>query len=218
MLSLRCNSNFVLLIGQHEFLQLPLTSMKRSLSELWKGVLAKDPECWSELVHQLEPLVYAIARKTGLSATESDDCAQETWLALFRTRRNIRDPNKIPSWLAKAVSRRAARTAKTREKDLGVSAATDHAATTALPDEELERFETAALVRIAVDSLEPRCRRLLHALYFAPEDKKYSDIARDLGVPLNSFGPTRSRCLRKLRTILEGMGCADVLNNPDEDS
>ncbi|MCX6835892.1 MAG: sigma-70 family RNA polymerase sigma factor [candidate division Zixibacteria bacterium] len=192
--------------------------MKRSLSELWKGVLDKDPECWSELVHRLEPLVYAVARKYGLSDSESDDCAQETWLSLFRARHRIVSPKKIPGWLAKAVSRRAVRIAKTRDRDVGVDGAAEPAALSELPDEELERLETAALVRVAVDTLELRCRRLLHALYFAPEDKKYSDIARDLGLPPNSLGPTRSRCLKKLRAVLKEMGYERVLNSPEEDS
>ena len=192
--------------------------MKRNISVLWKGVLDRDPECWSELVYRFEPLVYAIARKTGLSAIESDDCVQETWLSLLRTRHKIRDPNKLSAWLARAVSRRAVRLAKSREKDLRVNDAAEPRGFNELPDEELERFETAALLRMAIESLEPRCQRLLHALYFAPEDKKYSDIARDLGLPPNSFGPTRSRCLKKLRSILEEMGYRRVLNNPHQDS
>lgn len=192
--------------------------MSRTISELWQGVLDKDPECWSELVHLLEPLVYATARRTGLSAAEADDCAQETWLSLLRTRHRIKEPTSIPAWLIRAVSRRAIRIAKTREKDAGTGEAVEAAAPNAPPDEELERLEAATLVRVAVKSLGPRCQRLLHALYFAPEEKKYSDIARDLGLPPNSFGPTRSRCLQKLRTILEGMRYEPVLNGPDRDS
>jgi RNA polymerase sigma factor (sigma-70 family) len=192
--------------------------MNRTLVEIWQGVLDKDPECWSELVHRLEPLLYAVARRTGLSVAESDDCAQETWLSLLRTRHNIKDPNKIPAWLARATSRRAVRIVTTREKDLRVENTTEPAAPDELPDKELERLETATLVRLAVDSLEPRCRQLLHALYFAPEDKKYRDIAHDLGLPPNSFGPTRMRCLEKLKTILEEMDCDRVLNRPNKDS
>ena len=192
--------------------------MKRNISVLWKGVLDRDPECWGELVYRFEPLVYAIARKTGLSAIESDDCVQETWLSLLRTRHKIRDPNKLSAWLVRAASRRAVRMAKSREKDLRVNDAAEPRGFNELPDEELERFETAALLRMAIESLEPRCQRLLHALYFAPEDKKYGDIARDLGLPPNSFGPTRSRCLKKLRSILEEMGYRRVLNNPRQDS
>jgi len=192
--------------------------VKRSIPEIWLGVLDKDPECWSELVRLFEPLVYAVARRVGLSLTECDDCAQETWLSLLRSRRNIRDPNRIGAWLTKAVSRRAARIARNREKDLCNDPVAEPAALMELPDEELERLETAALIRLAISALDPRCERLVHALYFAPEDKKYSDIARDLGLPPNSFGPTRSRCLKKLKAILEEMGCDRVLNGRDEGS
>ena len=190
----------------------------QDLSTIWKGVLDKDPEAWSELVHLLEPLVYAVARKSGLSAAECDDCAQETWLSLFRTRHRIENPNKIPAWLARAVSRRAGRMAKTRGRDSHAENLPELQTSGELPDEELERLEAAALVRVAVASLGPRCRQLLHALYLAPEHKKYRDIARDLGLSPNSFGPTRTRCLNKLRSILEGMDYDWVLKRPDRDS
>jgi RNA polymerase sigma factor (sigma-70 family) len=190
----------------------------QDLSTLWKGVLDKDPEAWSELVRLFEPLVYAVARKTGLSSTECDDCAQETWLALFRTRYRIENPNKIPAWLARAVSRRAGRMAKNRGTDTHTEIIPEALTPGELPDEELERLEAAALVRVAVESLGPRCRKLLHALYLSPEHKKYKDIARDLGLPPNSFGPTRTRCLNKLKSILEGMGYDQVLKPPDRDS
>ena len=192
--------------------------MKRDISDLWQGVLDKDPECWSELVHRLEPLVYAVARKIGLSSAECDDCAQETWLSLFRTRYKIKDPNKIPSWLARTASRRAGRLAKTRGKEAAAGKLAESAISRELPDEELERLEAAALVRLAIESLEPRCQALLNALYLAPEHKKYKDIARDLGLPPNNFGPTRSRCLKKLRSILEKMEHHRVLKFPPRDS
>ena len=193
-------------------------SVHRTISEIWQGVLDKDPECWSDLVYLLEPLVYSIARKIGLSEGECDDCAQETWLSLLRARHKIKDPNRIPAWLIRAVSRRAIRVAKSRERDLCADPAFEPAAPGELPDADLDRLETAAQLRLALNALDPRCRRLLHALYLAPEEKKYADIARDLGLPPNSLGPTRSRCLIKLRAILEEMGYDRVLTGPDEGS
>jgi RNA polymerase sigma factor (sigma-70 family) len=187
--------------------------MKRSIAVLWKGVLDRDPECWSELVSRFEPLVYAVARKVGLSDSESDDCAQETWLSLFRTRHKIKTPNKIPGWLVRTASRRSTRIARGREKDIIIEESPEVMDRECLPDEELERLETATLVHLAIESLEPRCRQLLHALYLSPKEKKYREIARDLGIPANSFGPIRSRCLRKLKSILHELGYDEVLND-----
>jgi RNA polymerase sigma factor (sigma-70 family) len=194
-----------------------LPKMNRTFNEIWQGVLDKDPECWSELVHLLEPLVYAVARKTGLSPAECEDCAQDVWLSLLRTRHTIKEPDRIPAWLSRAVSRRAVRIAKARGKDLPSDSAEERAAIGELPDDVLVRLETAAILRLAMGALPPHCRRLLDALYFSPEEKKYSDIARDLGLPANSLGPTRSRCLNKLRSILEGIGFDRVLIGPDRD-
>jgi len=34
----------------------------------------------------------------------------------------------------------------------------------------------------------------------------YQDLANTLGVPLNSLGPTRARCLAKLKRLLDDAG------------
>jgi len=192
--------------------------MTQWLNDIWCGVLDKNPECWSELVRRLEPLVYSAARRIGLSLGEADDCVQETWIALYHSRHRIKDPTRIPSWLVRTASRRAVRMARRRDRDVEGVEVVETAPSLRLPDEELERLETAALVRLALDSVEPRCRRLLHALYLAPATKKYRQISRELGIPPNSFGPTRSRCLKKLRQILKEFGCELVPNSRGEDS
>jgi len=192
--------------------------MTQWLNDIWCGVLDKNPESWSKLVRRLEPLVYSAARRIGLSLGEADDCVQETWIALYRSRHRIKDPSRIPSWLVRTASRGAVRMARRRDRDIEGDEGTHTVSSGSLPDEELERLETAALVRLALDSMEPRCRRLLHALYLAPATKKYHQISRELGIPPNSFGPTRSRCLKKLRQILTRLGCEFVLNGPDHDS
>jgi DNA-directed RNA polymerase specialized sigma24 family protein len=70
----------------------------------------------------------------------------------------------------------------------------------------VEQLETEAIIDIAMRQLDLRCRKLLHALYLSPGERSYREIARLLKVKPNSLGPLRSRCLQKLRKILENLG------------
>ena len=72
-----------------------------------------------------------------------------------------------------------------------------------LPDELLLRLEEQNRVRTAVVSLEERCRRLLIILFYQPQTPPYTEIATTLGMSEGSIGPTRARCLQKLRRLLE---------------
>lgn len=79
----------------------------------------------------------------------------------------------------------------------------DEAPSATLPDEELERLTH---LKLGLSQLDKRCSEVLKSVFLASPDKKYRDIAADLGMPPNSLGPTRMRCLKKLRKILEVLG------------
>jgi DNA-directed RNA polymerase specialized sigma24 family protein len=65
-------------------------------------------------------------------------------------------------------------------------------------DEGLLVEERCAAVRAAFAELAPQCRRLL-ALLVSDPPLPYVQIAEILGVPVGGLGPTRARCLEKLR-------------------
>ena len=73
-----------------------------------------------------------------------------------------------------------------------------------LADQRRISFERQQAVREALDALSERCRSLINLLFYSKEELSYAEIARLLKVPLNSVGPTRARCLQKLKRILEG--------------
>jgi RNA polymerase sigma factor (sigma-70 family) len=82
-----------------------------------------------------------------------------------------------------------------------------------LPDEIITLLEEQHLVRTAVAALEERCRQLLTLLFYDPNQPAYKEIAIQIGIPANSIGATRARCLQKLRTLLQdsGLWCIFVL-------
>ena len=72
-----------------------------------------------------------------------------------------------------------------------------------LPDDLLLRMEEQHQVRTAVAALDDRCRKLLTMLFYQPHPPSYIEIAAALGISEGSIGPTRARCLQKMRRFLE---------------
>ena len=47
----------------------------------------------------------------------------------------------------------------------------------------------------------------MQSLFTDTEERpSYQALADELGIPLNSLGPTRARCLAKLKRLLDSMG------------
>ena len=151
-------------------------------------------------------LINTIARKAGLSPLDAEDCAQQTWLTLYKKRKYIKDPVALPAWLIKTTYRQAVYQARHLKPDQDIEAASEQADTAELPDETVTQLEYQAVLEYALKQLDPRCRRLLTELYLAPQTPSYKDIAKSINILPNSIGPLRSRCLLKLKEILKKMG------------
>jgi RNA polymerase sigma factor (sigma-70 family) len=85
------------------------------------------------------------------------------------------------------------------EDDLGALTA-EHM----LPIETQVILEQQQLIREAIAQLPERCRRLITMLFYEKDDLSYADIARLMKMPVASVGPTRARCLQKLKKLLDG--------------
>jgi len=73
-------------------------------------------------------------------------------------------------------------------------------------DDSIEQTEQRFLVERGLEQLDDRCRRLLTLLFFSDPAPSYDEIGDRLGMSAGSIGPTRGRCLEKLRRILGRMG------------
>lgn len=165
---------------------------------------ARDGEkvAWDELVERFAPLVWSICRRFRLSDADSSDVGQTVWLYLIEQLPTLREPAALPGWLATTTRRECMRVAKStrgREQrevstDPGLTVDADADAV----DEWLLVEERNAALRAAFAQLPVRCQRLLSMLLADPP-AHYSDISAQLGIPIGSIGPTRSRCLEKLR-------------------
>ena len=178
------------------------------LPKIWSRVVRGDAAAWRQLVEAYSGLVYTVARRVGLAAPDAEDCVQQTWLALYRYRKRIKDPEALPAWLIKTTHRRAVQTFRRfdRRACRSQSAVDDRIDPTALPDEVICELESTAILEAAVGTLDDRCRKLITGLFLSPKPISYNEVARILGIKPNSLGPLRTRCLQKLKKILKKMG------------
>jgi RNA polymerase sigma factor (sigma-70 family) len=161
------------------------------------------PGAIDTLVRLVSPLLWHTARQCGLTAAESEDVVQQTFLSLVRSKDSVSDPLAVVRWLTVSLRRLAWRERSNSAKrsneeptddDLPRAPSAEH--TAVLTDQQRRLWEKVA-------ELNERCRRLLAVIAFAPRPD-YAAIAVDLGIPVGSIGPTRGRCLAKLRTQLDG--------------
>ena len=157
----------------------------------------------------MSPVLWHVVRATGLEREPAEDVVQSTWLALVRSAERISDPQAVSGWLCTTARREAWRTRKQSTRSTPVE---DEALEFRLPDEESpeaavvlddeQRQLWSSLAR-----LPERCQRLLR-IVAAEQRPDYTRIAADLQMPVGSIGPTRGRCLDKLRAELTRTGGA----------
>jgi RNA polymerase sigma factor (sigma-70 family) len=190
--------------------------MSSSDFELWQAVLEGDSRAWGALVRRYQALVYAVATRVGLSQVDAADCFQQTWLLLFNNRKKLADPSRLSAWLVTTAKREAIRLKFKLGADPGEVEDYDLVDQNPLPDEELIGLERQSQIETAIGQLDPRCRKLVEAFFFAEQESSYEQLAESLGIAPNSLGPIRRRCLERLKRILEENGYLEVRNSRDD--
>jgi RNA polymerase sigma factor (sigma-70 family) len=156
-----------------------------------------------DLVAVMTPVLWHVVRAYRLPAEAAEDAIQATWLALVRRRDAIDDAQAIGAWLTTTARRTAARAAARQTRDVTLDPADLEPHGTPVGSAEtaaVQNDESAQLWR-AVATLDDRCQRLLRVLAFA-QRPDYASLSAELEMPVGSIGPTRGRCLAKLRTAL----------------
>jgi RNA polymerase sigma factor (sigma-70 family) len=169
-----------------------------------------DTRALDELVRLLTPMLWHVVRAYGLRREAAEDVVQATWLAFVRTHQSIADPEAVSAWLTMTARREAWRTSKVDGRS---DATDDQALELRLPQSATAEDEAVAQLEgkrlwLAVSALDERCRRLLRIVAF-DDRPDYRRIATDLHMPIGSIGPTRQRCLGKLRARLDGSGAGE---------
>jgi RNA polymerase sigma factor (sigma-70 family) len=164
-----------------------------------------DREAWTALVDRYAGLVWHIALGYRLSAADAADVSQAVWLRTVEHLRDVRSPEHFGSWLATVARRESLHVLRARGREVPNDLAelladlADPVAVSA--DEPLLAAELRDLVRAAFATLPNACQRLLRLLLHDPP-MPYAEISTAAGLPVGSIGPTRQRCLQRLRAIL----------------
>ena len=170
--------------------------------------LAGQQEAWEALLLRYERLIYYTALRSGAKYEEANDVFQAVCLIWLEELGRLRDPQRLGAWLVTTTRRECwARWKRQRrnadDPDELLAEQVDPSET---PEALAAQAEDARSVEQAFKQVAEPCRRLLWLLYFDPTDSSYTDIAKQLHIPVNSIGPTRARCLEKLKNILKQMG------------
>lgn len=160
-----------------------------------------------DLVRLMTPVLWHVVRAYGMERMLAEDVVQSTWLALVRGHDKIADTRAVSGWLTITARREAWRVSKNHRR---TDATADELLEPMLPPQESTEAQVAASdesrrIWTAVRTLTDRCQRLLRVVAF-DDRPDYAAIAADLEMPIGSIGPTRSRCLAKLRRELERTG------------
>jgi RNA polymerase sigma factor (sigma-70 family) len=161
-----------------------------------------DKQAWDALVERYAPLIWSICRGYRLGGADAEDVGQNVWLRLVDHLDNIRDPAALPGWLATTTRRecvralRATRRPHAAGNELDVETIPDDQAETA--EQQLLTAERNAALREAFLHLPASCQQLITLLIQDPP-VPYATISARLGIPVGSIGPTRGRCLDRLR-------------------
>jgi len=177
-----------------------MTSLARAThGELLARAAEGDQEAWDALVDRFSQMVWSIARGFRLDDATAKDVTQTVWLRLVENLDRITDPERLPGWLATTCRREALRVKGVRERMIPTEFEYDIADETPSLEAMLVEDEQAREVLVAFEALSEDCRQLLRLLCTDPP-LSYEEIAEIVGRPIGSLGPTRSRCLDRLKT------------------
>lgn len=175
--------------------------------KLVEACLRGESDAWETLVRRYGGLVYTVAQRYGLTDDDVADVFQNTWSALWEQLAEVRHRERLSPWLITVAARlsyqqleRCQRQEAHQVPETGLEDELDAAAE---PEEIMMSLDEAASVRAAMEKLPERCRELLSHLFYDDEAPTYAEIGRRLGMAEDSIGPTRRRCLRHLRMLLE---------------
>ncbi|HEX6339103.1 MAG TPA: sigma-70 family RNA polymerase sigma factor [Jiangellaceae bacterium] len=158
-----------------------------------------DQTAWDQIVDRYAPLVWSLCQRYHLTRADADDVGACVWLRLVEKLDTIREPAALPGWLATTTRRECLRLLQAKHRELPVE---DNQRlvddTNPAADDWLLAQERLIALRLAYADLSERCRQLLKLL-FADPVTPYDEISAILGMPVGAIGPTRQRCLGKLR-------------------
>lgn len=195
---------------------MPAEPSAASDAELIGACRSGERGAWERLVQRFERLIFTVPRRAGLGADEAADVFQTVFLRLHEHLNALQQPERVQAWLVTTARRETLRLLCERRRsgaprlpimqgDDEMDAAAELADPDPLPEALLDELQQRHRARCALAQLAEPCRGLLGLLYGSDEAPPYAEIAAQLGMPVGSIGPTRARCLAKLREAMAAL-------------
>jgi RNA polymerase sigma factor (sigma-70 family) len=189
----------------------------------WQGVTAEvlvqhclrhSDGAWAEFLRRYRNLIYSAVRKISLPEGDQEEAFQGSVIAIYQQLARLRKPDRLIPWIVRIARRQALNRLRLRIREGRLAEVTElpwAGVTSSMgtaPGQENDRLqlEMAQQAAEAFESLSERCRRLLHYLFHEDPPPDYKEIARREGIPVGSLGPTRARCLDRIRAYFAARG------------
>ena len=177
---------------------------------LLAACLRGEQDAWDELIGRYAALIWSIPLKFGLGEADAADVFQAVCITLLERLGSIRAPQGLTAWIMTTTRRECLgliRKQRRRSSETTLDPSTEPADPELPADEELAALERQHALKLAVSQLSSPCRELIEALFSdSAERQSYAQLARRLKLSPNSLGPTRARCLERLRRLLDASG------------
>lgn len=170
------------------------------LRDLVERAAQRDVVAYEFLITHFNPVVRSVCASAGLTRHEVEDVVQGVWLQVVQHLEALREPERFGGWIATIARNESLSVVRHKIKDREAQGKAERHTDVPAPDQRILDEERRSLVRRAMTSLDERCRELLFLLSASPP-MSYVDIASTMHMPVASIGPTRGRCLEKLRRL-----------------
>jgi RNA polymerase sigma factor (sigma-70 family) len=163
-----------------------------------------DLGAWQRLLDRYERLVFSVPRRYGLSREDAADITQLTFTILFQSMDTLSEDSTLGAWLTTVARRHTWRRLdrKRREEAGWYASSSEKLLSADTGTEDIERWELTEWLDYGLSLVGKPCQDLLSALYLDPKQPSYAEVAARLGMAVGSVGPTRIRCLERLRRVL----------------
>jgi len=173
------------------------------VSELLQRAAEGDRVAWRSIVDRYHRLVWSVIRGYRLDSSAAEDVFQTVWQRLIENCGRIRDPERLPGWLATTTRNEALRVLRHQKRQIPSEFEYDVADRLAgSVDDSLVESETQRAALVAFGRL-PDDAQVLLRLFCSDPPLDYQTISELSGRPVGSLGPTRARILDKLRTLID---------------
>ncbi|PRY58848.1 RNA polymerase sigma factor [Glycomyces artemisiae] len=153
------------------------------------------------LIEELTEPLWRVARRAGVDPESAADVVQTAWLRLWRTKDGLEKPRALTKWLYTTVSREAWNVARRERREVASDPLDIKEPIVEGIEDGFVRDDEREAVRRAFLAQDEKCRALLAYVAAFPRPD-YDVISEELGMKRGSIGPTRGRCLDKMRKTL----------------